>query len=62
MKQKTCWVARQYSKGWRLGFAVGNAQVQYIPLVWFQDKKDVEKALNNNCVYVFMANSEEVER
>ena len=51
---KTCWVAKHYKVGWRLGFAVGNQAIQWIPKVVFGDKKDVEKALKNNCVFVFM--------
>lgn len=54
MKQKTCWVAKHYRKGWRLGFAVGNAPVQYIPKVWFVRKEDVDNALKRSCVFVFM--------
>lgn len=54
MRQKCCWVAKHCRKGWRLGFAVGNTPVQYIPKIWFVRKKDVEDSLKKNCVYVFM--------
>ena len=54
---KTCWLAKQYRKGWRLGFAVGESPIQYIPKVWFIDKKDIDRALKNNCVFVFLSDT-----
>jgi hypothetical protein len=54
MKLKTCWVAKQYKVGWRLGFAVGNAPVKYIPKVVFVRESDVNNALNRSCVFIHL--------
>jgi hypothetical protein len=56
-KKKSCWIAKQYDRGWRLGFCFGNDKPSYLDF-WFVDKADIEKALKLNCVFVFMAKAE----
>lgn len=51
---KTCWLAKQYNKGWRLGFCVGNQKPYWLPKVWFMDKKDIDRALNSSCVFIWL--------
>ena len=55
LKKRVCWVAKYYRKGWRLGLSICNQPTQWIPKFWFAKKKDVEKAIKSNCVFVFMA-------
>ena len=46
-----CWLARQYRKGWRVGFVMGDGKPHYLS-IWFPSEQDVAKALKANCVYV----------
>ena len=52
--KKTCWIAKHYNKGWRLGFCVGNKPAKWID-VWFKDQVECQMALENNIVFVHMA-------
>lgn len=54
LKRKCCWIAKQYERGWRLGFCFGNDKTKWLPF-WFYEKQDIEKALHFNVVYIFMA-------
>lgn len=55
MKQKLCWVAKEYKRGWRLGFAVGEQETQWIPKIWFGSEKDVTKSINAGCVFIHLS-------
>jgi hypothetical protein len=54
MKYKTCWLAKQYKKGWKLRLCVGNKDY-YLPKVWFSCGADIAKVLKGNIVFVEMA-------
>lgn len=54
MKVKFCWLAKQYRKGWRLGFCLGNQDTRYIPNLLLKQEQDVKKVINGNIVYVHM--------
>jgi hypothetical protein len=60
MNRKTCWIAKQYAKGWRLGLVSGNDEPVYFR-VWFRSKKDVEKALALGIVFVYLDDATEAE-
>jgi hypothetical protein len=51
--KKFCWVAKQYKKGWRMGFSLGNDRTKYIS-VWFKSEEDIKKALGAGIVFVRM--------
>ena len=48
---KFCWLAKQYRKGWRVGFCIGNRQPIWLP-TWFASAPDVAKAMRGKCVYL----------
>lgn len=52
-KAKWCWLARQSSKGWRLGLCLGNDKPRYVPF-WFQSTKDIDKVLGRSGKTVFV--------
>ena len=51
VKGKFCWLAKQYRKGWRLGFCFGDGKPKYLP-IWFASAPDVAKAMRGKCVYL----------
>jgi hypothetical protein len=59
--KKCCWIAKQYKKGWRLGFCYGESDPKYLPF-WFDDYKDVLKAHKLNTVLVFMAGHDPADK
>ncbi|MBE3124809.1 MAG: hypothetical protein IMZ57_04035 [Acidobacteria bacterium] len=58
--RKCCWVARQSTKGWRLGLCAGNDKAEWLP-VWFRSKKDVEKVVELGIVFVYLDDATEAE-
>ena len=51
MKQKFCWLAKQYKRGWRLGLCIGNKKTEYVN-VWFSCEKDIKKVVSGNIVFI----------
>ena len=55
--KKSCWLAQQFKKGWRLGVCVGEKKTVWLQ-VWFKSEVDVEQAVrriaNANIVFVHM--------
>lgn len=56
MKKKFCWEAREFKKGWRVGFSYGNAKVKYIDH-WFESIADIRIALKGSVVFIHLKNS-----
>lgn len=48
---KYCWVAKQYRKGWRLGFYFHSNKPVWLPF-WFASAPDIGKARKATCVYI----------
>jgi len=48
---KYCWIAKQYKKGWRLGFSLGSRPAVWLPF-WFESAPDIGKARKATCVYI----------
>ena len=48
MKVSYCWSAKEYKKGWRLGFST-NKETKWLN-VWFGSPKDIKKALGKGCI------------
>ncbi len=56
-KKKFCWVAKEYKKGWRLGFGIGQKPPKYLD-VWFKTEEDIDAAVyNSGIVYVCLSDS-----
>ncbi len=54
-KVKFCWLAKQYSNGWGLGFCIGNKNPVWLSGIRFANTKDVAQALSKgNVVFVEM--------
>lgn len=53
MNKEYCWVAHKYRKGWRLALSCGEEKLHYIPY-WFKDKREIDIALKQGCVFVFL--------
>lgn len=56
--KKACWLARESTRGWRLGLAWGEDKTKYLPF-WFASVKDIKKALGMNILFVHMDGSTE---
>ena len=52
---KSCWIAKQCRKGWKLGYCIENDKPLWLRNILFVAPKDVEKALRANIVFVEMA-------
>lgn len=53
MKQKTCWLAKQYKKGWKLGFCLGEAPPTYL-CYYFKDPQTIKEVFGRSVVFVHM--------
>ena len=52
MGKKSCWVAKRYRKGWKLGLSIGS-EIKYLNY-YLDSEDDVKKALGLNIVFVHM--------
>lgn len=53
-KEKCCWLAQEYRKGWKLGFCIENDKPLWLRNVLFVSEKEVKKALRRNIVFVHL--------
>lgn len=53
-KEKCCWLAQQYKKGWKLGFCLGNDKPLWLKNIYFANEKECEKVLARSIVFVNM--------
>ena len=50
---KMCWVVKEYKKGWKLGLAVGNKNINYLKH-WFKNEKEIARVLGKNIAYIHL--------
>lgn len=53
MKKKSCWIAKRYRKGWKLGFCLGEAKPTYL-CFYFKDEATIKEVLKRPVVFVHM--------
>jgi len=52
MKGKFCWMAREYSRGWRLSLCIGK-KTRWMSF-WFRNIEDIKHVLKGGIVFVHM--------
>jgi len=57
--EKFCWISKEDKNGWSLGFALNKRDV-WLRGLRFSSRKEVERALKSNIVFVHLKTSKEV--
>lgn len=54
-KTKCCWLAKHHKKGWRVGIALNDNKMKYLP-IWFESEKVINRILKKKAiVFVYMS-------
>lgn len=52
-KRKSCWIAKQFKKGWKLGFCLGEAKPTYL-CYYFKDENTINEILSRHIVFIHL--------
>ena len=53
--KKYCWMAKEYRKGWKLGFCWGEEKTRWLKNLYLENPEQVKKVLAAGIVFVEMA-------